>query len=489
MKLRFDLIKYMMAMLCMVFIAACTDDDDWQPGPQAKEGNQQVHFSASNDALALLNVENPDDRSVALTVERNTTEGALVVPVKVESQSEGLSIPGEVRFEDGQQTTTLDITVTAEAKGGTSYAYALVLDSDETDPYAQVDGSMRCTGEISFPTIRTAKMWIDGAENLLGYWHESVMDIGGGKLRIQDWMNSGINIDITIDDNNYLTITGSQLQEIYPDYWYTGDSYIYFNEYDYNVGDYVYYKFYPHGKDAYIWIDELCTYTYGPWGYSYYDPTDDNYSICFAWLKLNTESSAREWATYKFQFLAEGEEYEDYLPDPSTVPEEPDDKPYPTKPGDYSVTMWIEDYNISVVGDKWNETLTVNEDGTYTFKNWMESGLDLNFTIDDSGTYADIVFSSPQLTDKSIVADPDYGANYYNLGAWNADTGWYDFYKFYPYGKDNDTYIEEMTLYMGSSYSSIIASSGKFYFQTSWLKLSTEADGYGWYYISFTVDQ
>lgn len=378
MRLRFDLIKYMMAMLCMVFIAACTEDDDWQPGPQAKEGNQQVHFSASNEALMLLNVDDPDDRTVELTVERNTTEGALVVPVKVESQSEGLSIPSEVRFEDGQQTTTLNITVTNEAKGGTTYTYALLLDSDETDPYAQVDGSMRCTGEIIFPMIKTAKMWVDGAENVLGYWHESVMDLGGGKFRIQDWMNSGINIDITIDESNYLTISGSQLQEIYPDYWYTGDQYIYFNDYDYSIGDYVYYKFYPHGNDAYIWIDELCTYSYGPLGYSYYDPTDDYYSICFAWLKLNTESSAREWATYKFQFLTDDEDHEDYLPE-QTTPEEPNE---PGEIGEeVTFTASFGDYN-DTFGGSFNITAKEVGDNGYLFEDFLGCGDNITITFD-----------------------------------------------------------------------------------------------------------
>lgn len=452
----------MTAMLCMalmVCMAACTDDDDWQPGPQVKDGNQQVHFSADNEERAILNTDDPEDRTVSLVVERNTTEGTLTVPVKVESSSEGLSIPGEVVFGDGQQTTTLDITVTNTVKGGTTYAYALLLDSDETDPYAQVEGSMRCKGEISFPTMRTAKMWIDGAEDVMGYWHESVMDMGEGKLRIQDWMNSGIDIDITVDENNYLTVSGSQLQEIYYDYWYTGDSYIYFNEYDSSVGDYVYYQFYPHGKDAYLRIDQLCTYCYGPYGYSYYDPENDDYSVAFAWMQLNTESKAREWVTYKFKFLADGEEYEDYLPEQPETPDEPDE---PGEIGsEVTFTASFGDY-YDTFGGSFNITAKEVGDNGYLFENFLGCGDDITITFDRatgevamqgiysqywdnlfyltaSNGYGATVYPNQGATENYINYMYFYTADGTNYARWNEETKTFELGTYFYLNEDYDT--------------------------------------------------
>lgn len=322
-----SIIKYAAIAIGVLFIASCSSDDDWQPGQKTKDGCQQVYFPSSNESMIELNVNEPTDRSIDITVARTKSEGELTVPITVVSKSEGVQIPSEVTFADGNLTASLNITVPNEVQKGTIYEYSLLLEGDEVDPYAKLDGGSSFSGVISFPNFRVAKMWVEGAEEVLGYWHATVKDMGSGLYIISNLMDSGIELDIKVDDKNNITLSGPQLSEVYPNTWYSGDCYIYFNEYNPSTGYYDYYTFYPHGKDAYIWIKEMCMYTYGggEWKYSYYEPNEKYFSISACWLQLNTEKAVREWQELRFKFIEDGEEFEDYLPE---KPDEPDPPHY-----------------------------------------------------------------------------------------------------------------------------------------------------------------
>lgn len=492
MKIRLNL-KYAMAMMGMVLIAACTDDDDWQAGPQAKDGCQQVHFSGSNETFAVLDDSDPDDRMVTLTVERNTSEGALTVPVAIEKQSEGISIPTEVNFEDGQTQTELTITVTEEAQKGKSYEYVLQLTGDETDPYTQLDGSARWSGGISFPLPRRAKMWLaDWSNNMIkvkdiGMWETTVLDMGNGRCRIEDLMNTGMQLDIIAagkqEGINDIVLSSPWWYDynIEEDSYYPGCYYYFCNYWDDAIGGYVYYPFYPGNTGAPTWITQIIFYA-GP-GYSeyYYDPEDEDesattynsyYQIVCSTLQWNNEAAPQYW---------NGRLYFKYLRDSETVPT------VPKEPGEYNVRMWLSYDESSTIGNAWNATLTINRDGSYSFNNLMGSGIDLNISTDDS---YNMTFSSPQWEEANIVADEDEPGNYfYYFNTKNEETGGYDYYPFYPYGRDNETYISELMIYSGAGYSTYNTSYGNFFIYLPWVKLSNETAARTGVYMNFRFEQ
>lgn len=360
--------KYAAIAISIIFMASCSSDEDWQPGPKTKEGCQQVYFPSSNETVAIIDDTNPDDRTIEVTVARMVSEGTLTVPITTVSKSEGVQIPSEVTFADGSLTSSLSITVPTEIEKGTAFEYSLQIEGDEVDPYAQLPGGSKFTGLISCPIDRIAKMWVSGAEDVLGYWHETITDMGGGRYKIQDLMDSGIELDIKVDDKNNITLSGPQLSEVYPNYWYSGDCYIYFNEYNPSTGYYDYYTFYPHGKDAYIWIKEMCMYTYGEWNYSYYEPNEKYFSISACWLQLNTEKAAREWQELRFKFIEDGEEFEDYLPE---------DEPL----GEEVIFTASFDYYNDTFGGSFNITATKVGDNGYLFEDFLGCGDDITMTI------------------------------------------------------------------------------------------------------------
>lgn len=372
-----SIIKYAAIAIGVLFIASCSSDDDWQPGQKTKDGCQQVYFPSSNESMIELNVNEPTDRSIDITVARTKSEGELTVPITVVSKSEGVQIPSEVTFADGNLTASLNITVPNEVQKGTSYEYSLLLEGDEVDPYAKLDGGSSFSGVITFPNFRVAKMWVKGAEEVLGYWHATVKDMGSGLYRIQNLMDSGLELNITLDSKNEISMSSPQWYDydVVEDSSYPGCFYYYCNFW--NGSEYEYYPFYPHGKDAYVYIEQIVMYSGD--GFAAYGKLSENDSkpyfyITLCSLKLNTEKKTRDWTDYLcFEFVEDGEDFEDYLPEKKDEPDEP--------LGEEVIFTASFDYYKDTFGGSFNITATKVGDNGYLFEDFLGCGDDITMTI------------------------------------------------------------------------------------------------------------
>lgn len=439
MKITKTLTRYAVALAGLAVLAACSDSDNWQAGQQPKEGCQQVHFADTNSELTVLNDEDPADRTVTLTVVRNTTQGALTVPMTVEEADEGLEIPAEVAFSDGSDEATIDIKVTAQAEKGTSLGYCVRLTGDEIDPYAAFGGGSSFKGTISFPMAHTVRMWIAGLENVAGYWTETIYEMGKGQYRFNNLMQSGITLNMTLDANNRIALSSPQMSEaegnVYPNYYNTGDCYFWCNRWDDSVGDYVYYPFYPHGKDARLWIDELDFYTDpnpSNWYSYYYDDgsqTGGYFSLSLGSLKLNTDKNNRYWQELRFRFLAEGENADSYLPEEPTPGEDPE----PGNEVTFKASFY--DYYDTFGGEFSIKAKKIGDNG-YTFENFLGCGDDITFTIDPAtGVVTCSGVNSYYYEDYFYLTTSDgYAAYAYpNYGATENYINYMYFYKDAPY--------------------------------------------------------
>lgn len=421
MNIRNNLMRYAIAMIGMVMIAACSDDDNWQAGPQVKEGCQQVHFTAGNEEMTILNSEDPNDRMVRVTVARNTDQGELTVPLTALDVSDGLEIPSEVKFEDGMSETEISVTVAGEIVKGTNYTYSLQLTGDDVDPYAELDGGSRFEGTISFPNTRDVRMWlasdylgtvIEGA----GYWTETLLDLGGGRYRFSNLMESGMMLDFTLDANNRMALSSPLWSEyegnMYPGYYYTGDCYYWCNSWDYDNSEYVYWTFYPHGKDAYLWIEQMEMYAWPTtdYVYSYYNESEDVFAISLGLVKLNTERVSRTWGELRFRFLEDGEEPEEYLPEEAEKPET----------GDEVTFMGNFDYQYNTFGGMFEVKAKKIGDNGYLFEDFLGCGDDITMTIDRATGAVNFEGIYSQYWDGLfyLTASNGYGATVYpNKGA------------------------------------------------------------------------
>lgn len=447
MKITKILTRYAVTITGIAVLAACSDSDNWQAGQQPKEGCQQVHFADGSSELAVLNADNPTDRTVTLTVVRNTDKGALTVPMTVEEADEGLEIPGEVAFSDGSSEASFDIKVTAQAEKGTSFDYCIKLTGDEIDPYAAFENGSCFQGKISFPKTQKVRMWISGLDNVAGYWTESIMELGKGQYRFDNLMQSGITLNMTLDANNRISLSSPQMSEaegnVYPNYYNAGDCYYWCNRWDDSVGDYVYYPFYPHGKDARLWIDELDFYTDSNpsnWYSYYYDDGSREgsyFSLSLGNLKLNTDKNNRYWQELRFRFLAEGENADSYLPEE------------PVQGGEVTFKASFYDYYDTFGGEFSIKAKKIGDNG-YLFENFLGCGDDITFTVDtETGGVTCSGVSSYYYEDYFYLTTSDgYAAYVYpNHGATGNYINYMYFYKDAPYTQWDGT---NKTLMLGT---------------------------------------
>jgi hypothetical protein len=235
--------------LVMVFLAACSsNDDDYQAASRVKADCQQVHFTSDNAETILLDPTDPSSYQIALKVARNTTVGTLTVPVERGSTtSPAIEMTSEVVFADGDSTATLLVTVPQGGTEGTSYPISATLTGDEVDPYAYLGMGLTYEGAATVPSTVKFQCWISG--QLPTKWEETAIDLSGGHYRIADFMHSGYALDLTIT-NGVLNVSVPADSPLYTEesdygtyiYWYTDD----------------YLNLYPYGKDGGVVVNDLC---------------------------------------------------------------------------------------------------------------------------------------------------------------------------------------------------------------------------------------
>lgn len=147
-----NIFKYTLSFLAMsALMLSCAKEEEHQPGEPEVDGCYGVYFPAQETDLVLDPAE-PTTASIA--VMRTVTSGSITVPVTV-SDTSGLFTVSELRFEDGQSESNINLTFD-KIGVGTSYS----LNFEITDPqYASKYNSNPIA--IDFSVIR--EKW-----NLLG---------------------------------------------------------------------------------------------------------------------------------------------------------------------------------------------------------------------------------------------------------------------------------------------------------------------------------
>ena len=184
-------------LTAVALFTACSDKDDYTPGPEVASGCQQVRFADTNNTICVLDSANADDRTATLTLKRNNTGAALTIPIKIVSQSAGLTIPAEVTFAAGDPLATLAIKAPEKVALKDVYSYELKLEGNDVDPYSKLDGGVVFSGQLNFPMSKKAEFYADPASknySLFNAWTETVMDLGNNNFYIKDFMHSGENL-------------------------------------------------------------------------------------------------------------------------------------------------------------------------------------------------------------------------------------------------------------------------------------------------------
>ena len=205
----FKHISLLGALVATALLSACTDQEDYTPGPEVASGCQQVHFANTNNSVCILNSANADDRTATLTLKRNNSGAELTMPVKIFSQSTGLEIPTSVKFAAGDSLAQFTIKAPQQVKLKDVYSYEVRLEGDNVDPYSKLDGSIVFSGQLNFPEAKKADFWIASGANgssLFSYWEETLMDLGNNNFYIKDFMHSGENLWLNTSSSGVLSV-------------------------------------------------------------------------------------------------------------------------------------------------------------------------------------------------------------------------------------------------------------------------------------------
>lgn len=180
----------------------CSNDDNWQPGPDTNPGCMTMYFGQMPTYNIIL--EPDDSRLIPVTVGRANTQEAATIDIIAEECPVGAVIPTTVTFAPDQQETTIYVDlenmppksrgtvkigfadeVTSPYGAGTATLSFNVTVSGAWVPVAN-DAVLSCinfsTQEKIYPDMTTALYNLDGTDN----------------FKLTDFMNSGVDFVFTM---------------------------------------------------------------------------------------------------------------------------------------------------------------------------------------------------------------------------------------------------------------------------------------------------
>lgn len=223
------------AALMLACASACSDDNDYTyiPGEKPAENCPEVYFDASNPAETMFTPQ--ESARIVLTLGRRVAEGALTVPVTVVSKGEGLTIPENVTFAEGEDHTELVIDASGVA-AGVPQSFTLAIPEEYVNHYAQTPGSSTYAGKA------ICAEWKLISDNVTFEFETRYQPMTGslyelegiGRYMIPNFLNTGLDLLFTMEnsksDGAYRTIDPYKNADIYMDtdagysYWYFYDS-------------------------------------------------------------------------------------------------------------------------------------------------------------------------------------------------------------------------------------------------------------------------
>lgn len=280
--------------------ASCGDDDDYTPGKEVAADCPNVYFSDENESEIFVTADG--EKSFTLKVKREYTEGAITVPVVVDSKTGSFNIPESVTFGDGESEAEMTITYDEFTAG---MNFTIHFADGYANPYIEVDGSTYYKATLAQLT-KVADVAYATDTRFASVSGSAIYSYSGeNKFQWTNFMGSGYNMTFTVDtsktsgaeydENDLSKLSG----DIVPLSYYTQDDYGYHFVKEVGSEDYVTWtpegqseavtKFYFYGYNSghYSFIDFAPGATSGT-GYGYFWSavvnSDDNYENIYFYL-------------------------------------------------------------------------------------------------------------------------------------------------------------------------------------------------------------
>lgn len=255
--MRIRLINISLALLATLALGACSEEK-FKAGEPAGEESQNVCFVGTEACYYMS--EDKEAYVATLKLSRDITEGALTVGLNTVYTTEGLTLPAEARFDDGESTTTVDVTLTKEAVKMKEYKFCISVDPRYANNYSFVPGISQIYSCVQVADAKKMECYIvdkDDERMFEGeFFYMQCFEIGVKKYLIEDFMSTGRSLRTWTYSGNSLTVAADWIELDDEDgytCWWMGDDPLSFGHDD-------------------LWIEE--GYLYGG-GYSYYYRKND----------------------------------------------------------------------------------------------------------------------------------------------------------------------------------------------------------------------
>lgn len=153
----------------MFVLAGCNDDGDFLSGSPENPDCYYVYFPLPGESTDL-ELDPAADTKVTLKVRRLKSEDAITVPVTIKSNVANIFEASEIKFADGQDETTFDVTF-PNSEIGTTYSCEIHIEDPQ---YASVYGEKPAGTKFSVTRVKWNKLTGDGGETM-GKWRDGVI--------------------------------------------------------------------------------------------------------------------------------------------------------------------------------------------------------------------------------------------------------------------------------------------------------------------------
>lgn len=120
--------KTLKKLLCAMLLplsalaVSCAEDDNWEPGGPEATNCYEVYFPENQEYVGDLEVDPEAELKFTYVAQRNNADGAIVVPVEITTNTDGLYAVSPIEFADGEDETTFTVTLSGESELSKKYS-------------------------------------------------------------------------------------------------------------------------------------------------------------------------------------------------------------------------------------------------------------------------------------------------------------------------------------------------------------------------------
>ena len=146
----------MAVAVCAMTLGACSDDNDWQPGPAAE--GEGLYFASDQQANITVT---ETSGTFTIDVYRSKAEGAItaqIATVTGDNATSLFTVPAEVSFAEGETKTALTVTYTGLER---DVNYNLTLSVADSTPYGIAELGLTVICPLVWDVVSTNATLID----------------------------------------------------------------------------------------------------------------------------------------------------------------------------------------------------------------------------------------------------------------------------------------------------------------------------------------